>query len=248
MGSKKYKNKTCVYCAKEQASSTGDHIFAREFFLENRRGNLPRVPACDVCNNNKSELEYYLTSVLPFGGKHSDSIDNLSSMVPKRLRKNKSLHDKLRSGMSRGWFETESGVLVKSTSIPIDFTKIEMLISYIVRGLCWEHMRVQLLKEDILKVMAVTKSGDDFFRNKLFNLNVSYRVEKNLGNGTVTYEGIQGTDDPKRTVWRIKFYGGIQLGDDEDSIDGRTSSFVIITADKREVGIIQRCKLFKEKT
>jgi hypothetical protein len=97
MGSKKYKNKTCVYCAKEQASSTEDHIFAKEFFLENKRGNLPQVPACDACNNKKFELEHYLTSVLPFGGQHSDSIDNLSSKVPKRLRKNKPLHDKLKT-------------------------------------------------------------------------------------------------------------------------------------------------------
>ena len=248
MGSKKYKNKTCVYCAKEQASLAGDHIFAREFFLENERDNLPQVPASDVCNNKKSELEHYLTAVLPFGGKHSDSSVNLSSMVPKRLRKNKPLHDKLRSGMSPGWFVSESGILVKSTSIPIDFTKIEKLMRYIVRGLCWKHMHVQLLKEDILEVMAVTRFGNDFFRNRLFNLNVACRVEKNLGNGTVSYEGIQGTDDPKRTVWRIKLYGGIQFSDDEDSIDERTTNFVIITADKREVGIIQQYKLFKKKT
>jgi len=161
----------------EQASSTGDHIFAREFFLENQRGSLPQVPACEACNNKKSELEHYLTSVLPFGGQHSDSMENLSSMVPKRLSKNKPLHEKLRSGMRRGWFETESGILVKSTSIPIDFNKIEMLIGYIVRGLCWEHMRVQLLKEDMLKVMTVTKAGDEFFGNNLFNLNAKYRVE-----------------------------------------------------------------------
>ena len=142
MGSKKYKNKTCVYCAKEQAASTGDHIFAREFFLENKRDNLPQVPACVACNNRKSELEHYLTSVLPFGGQHSDAINNLSSMVPKRLCKNKSLHDKLGSGMKKGWFETQSGILVKSTSIPIDFTKIEMLIDYIVRGLLFGNICV----------------------------------------------------------------------------------------------------------
>ena len=109
-------------------------------------------------------------------------------------------------------------------------------------------MRVQLLKEDILKVKAVTKVEDDFFRNNFFNLNVNYRVEKNLGNGTVSYEGIQGTDDPKRTVWQIKLYGGIQLSDDEDSIDGRTSNFVIITADKLEISNIERYKLFEMKT
>lgn len=237
MGSKKYKNKTCVYCAMEQASSTGDHIFAREFFLENKRGSLPQVPACKACNNKKSGLEHYLTSVLPFGGQHSDSMENLSSMVPKRLRKNKALHEKLCSGMRRDWFETESGIIAKTTSIPIDFDKIEMLIDYIVRGLCWENMHVQLLKKDMLKVKAATKAEDEFFRNNIFNLKVKYRVEKNLGDGTVSYEGIQDIDDPKLTVWRIKLYGGIQLGGDENDKDARTSIFVVYTADSEKLRI-----------
>jgi len=240
MGSKKYKNKTCVYCAKEKISSTGDHIFAREFFLDNERDNLPQVPACEVCNNIKSELEHYLTAVLPFGGQHSDSLSNLSSMVPKRLNKNKKLHKSLRSGMRRGWFVTDSGVLIKSTSIPIDFDKIERLMEYIVRGLCWEHMRVQLLEDDFVKVMAVTKHGENYFRNKLFSLNCNLRINRELGKGTVSYEGIQGTDDPKRTVWSIKLYGGIQMSDSEGAINDRTNTFVLVTADKRESEIAQQ--------
>lgn len=240
MGSKKFKNKTCVYCAKEKISSTGDHIFAREFFLNNERDNLPQVPACEACNNIKSELEHYLTAVLPFGGQHSDSLSNLSSMVPKRLKKNKKLHKSLRSGMSRDWFVTGSGILIKSTSIPINFDKIERLMEYIVRGLCWEHMRVQLLEDDFVKVMAVTKHGEKYFRDRLFNSNCNLRVNMEWGKGTVSYEGIQGTDDPKRTVWSIKLYGGIQMSDSEGDINDRTNTFVIVTADKLESKIAQR--------
>lgn len=232
MGSKKYKNKTCVYCAGEEISSTGDHIFAREFFLEEQRSNLPQVPACEVCNNKKSELEHYLTAVLPFGGQHIDSKENLSLMAPKRLNKNRPLHEKLRSGMKRDWFETESGVLVKSTSIPIDFNRLEMLFDYIVRGLCWKHMRVQLFKEDIVQVMALTKTGEEFFEKRFFSLNAKYHVEKNLGDGTVSYEGVQGIDNPKVTAWRINLYGGIQLSGDQKYPDQRISIFGAFTADK----------------
>ena len=57
---KGFKGKTCVYCAAAPAA-TMDHVFAREFFLVDRRANLPKVPACQACNSAKSGLEHYLT-------------------------------------------------------------------------------------------------------------------------------------------------------------------------------------------
>jgi 5-methylcytosine-specific restriction endonuclease McrA len=39
MASKKFKNKTCAYCGEPGASATGDHVFARQFFLVKHRGD-----------------------------------------------------------------------------------------------------------------------------------------------------------------------------------------------------------------
>jgi hypothetical protein len=103
-------------------------------------------------------------------------------------------------------------------------------------------MRVQLSENDFVKVMAVTKHGENYFRDKLFSLNCNLRIKRDLGRGTVSYEGIQGSDDPKRTVWRIKLYGGIQMSDSEATIDDRTNTFVLVTADKRESEIAQQLK------
>jgi hypothetical protein len=80
--SKKYKGKVCVYCGKEP-STTGDHVFAREFFLVKHRDGLPQVPSCDKCNGEKSALEHYLTAVLPFGARHRNASQALQTMVPK---------------------------------------------------------------------------------------------------------------------------------------------------------------------
>src|SRR5688500_6540735 len=66
------RDKVCVYCATKPAENE-DHVFARQFFLESRRANLPKVPACLACNNEKSKLELYLVSVLPFGGLNIDA-------------------------------------------------------------------------------------------------------------------------------------------------------------------------------
>jgi hypothetical protein len=46
---KKFNEKMCVYCA-TQLATTEDHVFARGFFVEACRDNLPKVPACQPCN------------------------------------------------------------------------------------------------------------------------------------------------------------------------------------------------------
>jgi hypothetical protein len=51
-----FRNKLCAYCGKAEAT-TDDHVIARTFFLENRRANLPKVPACEKCNGEKAKLE-----------------------------------------------------------------------------------------------------------------------------------------------------------------------------------------------
>jgi hypothetical protein len=52
----KFAGQTCVYCGLLPATSA-DHVFSRQFFLVERRDNLPKVPACDRCNNLKGTLE-----------------------------------------------------------------------------------------------------------------------------------------------------------------------------------------------
>jgi hypothetical protein len=96
---KGFKGKTCVYCATAPAA-TMDHVFAREFFRVDRRGNLPKVPACAARNGAKSSLEHYLTAVLPFGGRHADGMAHLTEMVPGRLAHNQKLARQLSKGLS----------------------------------------------------------------------------------------------------------------------------------------------------
>jgi hypothetical protein len=45
-------------------------------------------------------------------------------------------------------------------------------------------------------------------------------VSGNLGEGTFSYVGAQGVDNPQVTIWQLSFYGGLKLGDDRDGISG----------------------------
>ena len=130
--SKKFKSQRCAYCAEREAV-TGDHIFAREFFLPSARANLPQAPICEQCNNEKSKLEHYLTTVLPFGGSHSASRENLASMVPKRLRKNAKLHRELAAGQQSVSTSDSSGEVVQTIAIPFDSNRLERLFAMSAR-------------------------------------------------------------------------------------------------------------------
>ena len=52
-------------------SATGDHVVSRAFFLIQKRSNLLKVPACDVCNEAKSRLEHYPRHRVSAGGLHA---------------------------------------------------------------------------------------------------------------------------------------------------------------------------------
>ena len=211
MGSKRFKGKLCAYCCIKEAL-TGDHIFAREFFLKEHRGDLPQAPACEECNNAKSKLEHYLTATLPFAGRHEFSDKNFTEHVPKRLNKNQKLHRHL----SQNKFEAtlvDGGNKIKTLGLPLEEGSVESLFEFIVKGLAWYHWKVYLSFDSPVEIIILTRAGQEFFQEHLFSLHAKTRELINLGEGTVIYEGVQGVDCPEITLWRFHMYGGMLLGD-----------------------------------
>jgi hypothetical protein len=56
--------------------------------------------------------------------------------------------------------------------------------------------------------------GSALFQSLLDRMRPENNVDKNLGNGTVLYRGLQAPDPPQLTVWTILMYGGVVLSDD----------------------------------
>jgi hypothetical protein len=232
--SKKFKGKLCAYCAEREAV-TGDHIFARELFLPSARANLPQAPICQECNNEKSKLEHYLTTVLPFGGRHSASVESLASMVPKRLRKNAKLHRELAAGQQNVSTCAPSGEAVQTMTIPFDGERLERLVAMIARGLIWYHWQVYLRNDYAIQVHTVTRVGEQLYDELLFKRNARDRVHGNLGAGAFVYEGVQAVDDPGITAWRFSIYGGLASCEDPATPETMGSQIIVITGPKAAV-------------
>ena len=207
--SKRFKGLLCAYYS-QRLAITGDHVFARQFFLPAQRGNLPQVPTCDPCNNAKSKLEHYLTAVLPFGGRHADALANLSGMVEPRLAKNKKLHRHLSQNSSRVWTRAQFGLQARSMALPFEPERVVELFKFVVRGVLFYHRKVRLTDDHFCEVHLLASDGQKFF-DRFMQMRSKGRVTENLGNGTVTYDGIQGLDSEIISVWRFSLYGRFVL-------------------------------------
>ena len=227
--SKKFKGKICVYCCAAM-SVTGDHVFARELFLESRRTNLPKVPACEACNGKKSKLEHYVASVLPFGGRHGDAAVNLGSMVPKRLAKNVALHASLLKGTKRVWTR-EKGLLVPTMSIPFDWQKVDQWLVFVVKGLSWHHWKVLIGPDCVVDILGLTSHGKAFFK-RFRAMRAAQRIRQDVGDGTFSYEAAQGIDNPQVSVWEFSIYGGVKLAGDPTAPGQTVSKIGVLVGPK----------------
>lgn len=215
--SKGFKGKTCTYCGVPAISKTGDHVFAREFFPKDGRANLPKVPACEPCNRGKSELEHYLTAVLPFASHHPVASELLETRVPERLGRNRKLHRELAAGHGRILMR-ERGIISPRMTIPFDSAKLSALFRMVVRGLVAHHWGVLIPQEYYVGAGILTQAGDEFMR-QLFLKNTNQHIAAKLNDGLVLYEGVQAVDNPALTIWRFQLYGGTQFGGDPDVAD-----------------------------
>jgi hypothetical protein len=176
--SKKFKGKPCVYCQERPSIKQGDHVFSRELFLESERANLIKVPSCDECNNEKSKFEHYLTVLLPFGGRHTDAKDNLSTLVSPRLDKNLKLKRELEAGMKYVWSKDQNGGLIRNLTVPIDIDRFTGLFKYLVKALSWHHWDTYIRKDSVVFTTALTKFGVEMFHQHLFSLRAKNPVNE----------------------------------------------------------------------
>jgi hypothetical protein len=207
--SKKFKGKTCVYCGKRTSITTGDHVFARQFFLESEGRNLIKVPACLECNNTKSKLEHYLASLLPFGGLHEDASEHLSNLVQPRLDKNLKLKNELREGMAYVVHNNENDPPERRLTLPFDGDQYTELFKYIVKALSWHHWGTFLNEDSFVYTIALTESGEEMFHKYFFSLRPKHRVEVTIGANTIRYLGVQAVDKEILTIWQFHMFNGL---------------------------------------
>ena len=206
---KGYKGVRCVYCQDREAG-TADHVIARGFFPEDKRGDLPKVPACSECNNAKSKLEHTLTAIMPFGAQHADASKALEMAEP-RLAKNKKLHEWLAAGLAYSFRLTNGGPWRMEMSVPFDNNGIEKLCEFMVKGLANHHWNVALGPDHFVRASFLNEAGRHLFDP--WFAGAGAKVQQDFGDGVFAYEGVQAQDCPELTLWKMSIYGAEVGGD-----------------------------------
>jgi len=95
-------------------------------------------------------------------------------------------------------------------TVPLEGDTLGQLFGLIAKGLIWHHWKIYLNEEQhSIHAATWTPYGARLYDEVLFRRNAGDRVNKSIGNGTFSYEGMQATDDPALTVWRFSTYGGL---------------------------------------
>jgi len=207
---KRFRGKPCAYC--DGVGATADHVFARNFFPVGDRGHLPQVSACEPCNREKSQLEHYLLSVLPFGGNHPAFSAILANEVPRRLEKNRKLHLELSEGRREVVMQTQHGGR-ESLTLPFDADRLGRLFEFVAKGLVHHHWQVRVPTDHFVGAGFLSNEGERLFEQLMMRRSKA-EARGNLGRELVLYQGVQALDNPTTTLWRFQLYGGIQFGGD----------------------------------
>jgi len=236
---KKYSGKTCAYCGEAGVSATRDHVLAREFFLEKDRKNLPVVPACIDCNNEKSKLEHYALAVLPFASRHTDARDYAEQNLERRLARNHALRNALEIRRDGGWEPHLNGLIVPAMTIAIDTNKIYELFSLVVRGLFMHHWGKALDPAWQVDLQMFDPRGE---REVIDNVSpkiirqVAQTAKGNIGRGTFVYEAVQSAHLIQVSLWEFTIFGGLEFGADTKNRFLRLSRFYAVTRPEIDSG------------
>lgn len=112
-------------------------------------------------------------------------------------------------------------------SIPFDSQRLLTLFEYIAKGLAWHHWQVYLGQECFVKAGFFVGAGQQAFE-QLLSMNGN-RVQDNFGHDTFEYEGVQSEECIELTVWRMSFYGGVEMGGDRSTQYERCKYGYVIT-------------------
>ncbi|MFH2134771.1 MAG: hypothetical protein ABII81_06265 [Pseudomonadota bacterium] len=189
---------------------------------------LPKVPSCEKCNNEKSQLEHYLLSILPFGATHQNAEKALSIDAKKRLENNKKLHNEIRKGFSYQQIPIMGGGQEKRLTVELDSDALHEFVGYIGRGLIWHHWGRYLPLNCSFKIFTPSPVGIEFVSG-FFNLHSNRRVDIELGNNTVRYKGVMSEIDDGLSMWAIQMLGGITVSDKNQSFVFSNSFVAMIT-------------------
>jgi hypothetical protein len=209
MGSKKFRNKPCIYCG--GMSSSAEHILPRAFFFDEERPYLPKEPACKGCNGAKSELDAYASVMFPLCGNTTSErtnrrIDMLASRLDKAPRKTLEAVFGARPALIK-----RNGILQVGRKVDFQIERVRELISYIARGLAFHHWGLLYPFPEFMDIFYTLPGAMPLGIGVIGTSDNGSKVARNFGEGTVFYNGGLIDREAKKFWFTINFFEGVSF-------------------------------------
>lgn len=150
-------------------------------------------------------------------------------MVQPRLAKNLPLARKLQAGKEVSYTSRDGVQWAPEMKVPLDGRSVESLFTLITKGLANFHWQLHLPDADCIAFSSfLTREGEVMFR-PFWSMRAHNTAHGDLGKGTFVYEGKQGFDDTRLTIWRMSLYG-IAVSDNATAPNEKSTTIFAMTA------------------
>lgn len=108
---------------------------------------------------------------------------------------------------------------------------VEALFSMIGRGLIWYHFDELLEDSCHVEARALTTFGEEKIKRQFFS-SLDKCVYDDIGNGGFQYVGQSAAENPKITMWLMRFYSGVKF---EEMTGDQESQCMLVTSGPKRV-------------
>lgn len=217
MGSKKKRNRECIYCGKV-GPVTDDHIPPECLFAEDDRWNLIKVPSCVKCNREASkDDEYFRLLTLREDVYDHPDVQAVLPVLMRSLRKPEAIRFRLNINrdLTRLQPRTSAGLVLPARgALKLNIARLFRTMERVTKGLFFDLRGWRLPDGYAVNVFApftMTNLTEDAL--KWFADNVLEPLGKKtgimVGRGVFLYKVIFTDTDPNCSIWLYLFYGRI---------------------------------------
>jgi hypothetical protein len=207
--SKKQRNRgPCVYCG-DRTATTADHVIPRSLFQRPLPVNLIKVPACEPCNNQKSQSEDYLRDMLAVSSaeRHPVAEALLSGAMARSVSKNRSqIWRAAQRSLLVPRYDEAGNYLGDYFKIPVEANRLNQLFTVIVRGLYYHLCKQRLPKIARIDVRYIDNSQMPSMLQALQSVQIPFKGPYNWGDSIFQCLYIPVDEDLMKTYWFMGFY------------------------------------------
>jgi len=197
----------CYLCG--APATTRDHIPPLGVFPEPRPTDLITVPACSICNHDRSLHDEYFRVVVAAGSRDSpQSIALLHQRIIPRMRKTPALIVEFMRSVQRVDVHSADGIyLGRAPAFSFDHPRIQAVIDKIVRGLFFKRTKRRLATDDVVEAFLYNPPIQTPMQEAITHLPLC-----TVGDGSVfSYRYCLPDAAESESYWFLMFYNDTSL-------------------------------------